>query len=98
MQSENEPGDMPAKTVLTTEMLKDLHAWSQRALDWHKKGKSAADWECKALPDEIADVIREKLNNAKNEIDIRRAFELEHEPADKAILQLAKAINNAAKE
>jgi hypothetical protein len=93
----NEPmppmDNMPAKgIVLTLPMLKDLNDWGERALAWHKRGKSAEDWECKALPAEIADEIRVKLRVAKNELDIQRAFQVTNQSE---IMMLAEALNNA---
>ena len=95
------PEDVPpAKAIhLTAPMIKDLEAWSGRALAWYKKGKGKAeDWECKALPDDIADGIRARLRAAKNELDIVKAFEISNTSKPRAVkseaLVLADAINN----
>ena len=94
------PEDVPpAKAIhLTAPMIKDLEAWSGRALAWFKKGKGKAeDWECKALPDDIADGIRERLRKVQNELDIVKAFEISNTTtATKSdALVLAEAINKA---
>jgi hypothetical protein len=83
--------------TLTVPMLKDLESWSERAIAWHKKGKSAVDWECKALPEELAETIRARLRVATNEYEIAKAFEFGGHNSDHAILTLADAINQAVK-
>lgn len=56
---------------------KDLALWYSKAKAWHLKGKgTAVDWENKHLREEIAAPIRLALANAKNELDIVKAFEV----------------------
>ena len=63
--------------LLSTEEMKDLTLWYSCAKRWFLKGKgTAVDWENKHLREEIALPIRQKLANAKNELDIKNAFDL----------------------
>ena len=63
--------------LLSADELKDLALWYSKAKAWHLKGKgNAVDWENKHLREEIAAPIRFKLADAKNEWDIRSAFDL----------------------
>jgi hypothetical protein len=93
----------PAKT-LTVDEIKDLNLWRQTAVRQFRKGHSPAiDWECKALPDDMADQIRARLKAAADEDAVSGAFELDTStltPApeyrsDAAILALAESINKA---
>jgi len=62
---------------LNAEMVKDLNLWRQVAVKRHRQGLAAAvDWECKALPDMIADGIRDRLRVATSEHDVLAAFEI----------------------
>lgn len=62
---------------LSTEEMKDLTLWYSKAKVWFLKGKgTAVDWENKHLREEIALPIRQKLANARNELDIKNAFDL----------------------
>lgn len=64
--------------LLSTEEMKDLTLWYSKAKTWFLKGKgTAVDWENKYLREEIALPIRQKLANAKNELDIKNAFDLQ---------------------
>lgn len=83
------------KAVLTPEEIKDLNLWHQRAKAWFKKGKSAADWRNRCLPEEVAAPIRIKLAEAESEEDIHKAFTIEA-GEDYGLLTLAEAINKAA--
>lgn len=73
---ENLPEDNPPK-ALTSDDLKDLALWHDKAKAWFKKDKGrAVDWENKHLPEEIAAPIRLKLATAETVGDIDRAFNL----------------------
>lgn len=61
---------------LSADEIKDLALWYDRAKQWFPKGKSAVNWECKDLREEIAAPIRLKLAEAKTEADIISAFSL----------------------
>lgn len=80
---------------------KDLALWYSKAKAWNLKGKgNAVDWENKHLREEIAAPIRVKLADAKNELDIVKAFEIgkarkEQPHDDSAIKSLADSINRA---
>lgn len=64
-------------TALTPDEVKDLSLWYSKAKAWNLKGKgNAVDWENKHLREEIAAPIRVKLADAKNELDIVKAFEI----------------------
>ncbi len=60
---------------LSTEEQKELALWEQRAKVWFPKGRSAVEWECKHLREEIAAPIRMKLSKAESYQDIKNAFE-----------------------
>lgn len=63
--------------LLSPEEMKDLGLWYTKAKAWFLKGKgTAVDWENKHLREEIALPIRQKLANAKSELDIKNAFDL----------------------
>lgn len=69
------------KKSLTPDELKDLTLWYSKAKAWHIKGRgNAVDWENKHLSEDIAAPIRAKLAQAKSELDIVKAFELEDAP------------------
>ena len=58
-------------------MIKDLALWKDIAVRcFRKKGTTAVDFECKALPEEYAAPVRLKLAEAKNESDIIKAFDV----------------------
>lgn len=96
---------MPVKTItLNADEVKDLALWRQMATRFFRKGKGmASDFECKALSEEIAGPIRVKLAEAKNELDIVKAFEINQtemlfaplEKPNEDIKALAEAINKA---
>mgnify|MGYP001589621487 CR=1 FL=1 len=99
-QTENPMDMMPGKSiVLTAPMLKDLKTWSDMAARFYRKGKGKAeDFECKALPADVADSIRAKLKSATNERDVIKAFEIGETTETKSdALILADAINEAIK-
>lgn len=85
--------------TLSPDETKDLALWYSKAKAWNIKGKgNAVDWENKHLREEIAAPIRMRLADAKNELDIVKAFELrrnEKARDDAAIRELAEAINRA---
>ena len=71
------PVQQPATPILNAAQIKDLDLWRQMAIRFFKKGKSPAiDFECKALTDEMAETIRERLKTATSEADILSAFEI----------------------
>jgi len=87
---------------LTPPMMTDLKTWCDMSRRFYGKGKEIPfDFECKALPEEIAAPIRKKLHEAKNEVDIIKAFEISDvitELADSGELKaLVDAINEATK-
>ena len=93
--------------TLSPDETKDLALWYSKAKSWNIKGKgNAVDWENKHLREEIAAPIRLRLADAKNELDIVKAFEIGRSatinkegttdappPSDKAIKQLAASID-----
>ena len=73
--TEDDPEDEPV--TLTAEMTKDLDLWRQVSVRRYRKGAGRArDFECKQLPDSIADGIRARLDMAKTEAEIVKAFEV----------------------
>jgi len=88
---------------LSPDETKDLALWYSKAKAWNLKGKgNAVDWENKHLREEIAAPIRLKLADAKNELDIVKAFEVGRPRRiakvvqdDSAIKSLADSINRA---
>ena len=88
---------------LSPDETKDLALWYSKAKAWNLKGKgNAVDWENKHLREEIAAPIRLKLADAKNELDIVKAFEVgrprriaKSVQDDSAIKSLAESINRA---
>ena len=71
------PKHLDSNLLLSTDEMKDLTLWYSKAKSWFLKGKgTAVDWENKHLREEIALPIRQKLANAKNELDIQNAFDL----------------------
>ena len=87
--------------TLSPDETKDLALWYSKAKAWSIKGKgTAVDWENKHLREEIAAPIRIRLADAKNELDIVKAFEIgkhHDKPAhdDSAIKALAASIDKA---
>ena len=88
---------------LSPDETKDLALWYSKAKAWNLKGKgNAVDWENKHLREEIAAPIRLRLADAKNELDIVKAFEVGRPRRivktvqdDSAIKTLADSINRA---
>jgi hypothetical protein len=70
--------EVPATTksfTLTAAETKDLALWQQMATRFFSKGKPLPiDFECKALPASIADLIRQKLMTAGNAYEVEQAF------------------------
>jgi hypothetical protein len=97
-----QPKPAPKKAIpLDSTMIKDLKTWCDMSVRFYGKGKAIpVDFECKALPEELAAPIRDKLRTAKSELDIVKAFEIEQivqtvDPIDKDELKaLIDAINN----
>lgn len=76
-QPEMDVEDEPSDVELTPDEVKDLSLWYSKAKSWNLKGKgNAVDWENKHLREEIAAPIRQKLADARNELDIVKAFEI----------------------
>lgn len=96
---EGEDMEEPIKSVsLSPNDIKDLALWQQMATRFFRKGKGmAVDFEAKSLSENIAAPIRLKLANAKNELDIVKAFEIEATQKSD-VLALAQAINRLADE
>jgi hypothetical protein len=90
----------PFGKALTAPMVKDLDLWRQIAMRCHTKGKgNAENFECKALPDELAQPIRASLTTAKTEDEINKAFEISGAPMAgrfDGLKELAAAINRAS--
>lgn len=99
-ETEDDAEEMPmvnATMSLTPDEMKDLALWYSKAVSWHAKGKSAQDWECKHLREDIAAPIRAKLKTAASEAEIKAAFEMPKSPAvkdDAELKALIDAINN----
>lgn len=97
--TETEPEVEPV--TLSPDETKDLALWYSKAKAWSIKGKgTAVDWENKHLREEIAAPIRIRLADAKNELDIVKAFEIgkHHDKPvqdDSAIKALAASIDKA---
>jgi hypothetical protein len=71
----------PAVRALSIEEIKDIKTWNDNALRHWKNGKGKdIGWECKALPDDIADGIRARLQAANTEEEINKAFEIAPRP------------------
>jgi hypothetical protein len=63
---------------MTAEMTKDLDLWRQVAVRRYRKSQGCAeDWECKALPEALAEVIRGKLRAAQSEAEVLKSFEIQ---------------------
>lgn len=97
-----EPVEKPAPqfraVVLSPDEMKDLALWYDKAKAWHKRGKSAADWESKHLRQEIVDSISAKLQDAKTMDAIEKAFvinEAEEKKPTEDYRALVEAINKA---
>ena len=85
---------------LTPDMTKDLKTWCDMSKRFLASGKAIpVDFECKALPEEMASPIRKMLQEAVNEDDVTKAFEVSDiitELADSGELKaLVNAINKA---
>jgi hypothetical protein len=69
----------PKSFKLSPTEMKEWVLWYDRTRQWFVKGKgtsAAIAWECKYLPENIAESIRLKLLNVKSEADIAAAFYL----------------------
>jgi hypothetical protein len=72
-QDEDEP-----TVAMTAEMTKDLDLWRQVAVRRYRKSQGCAeDWECKALPEALAEGIRGKLRAAQSEAEVLKSFEIQ---------------------
>jgi hypothetical protein len=82
---------------LNAEMVKDMNLWRQVAVKRFRKGLApAVDWECKALPNHLADGIRERLREAMTEVDILASFEVrEVQPQPDPWLDAATRLTSA---
>ena len=84
---------------MSPDEIKDLALWYSKAKAWNLKGKgNAVDWENKHLRESIAAPIRLRLADAKNELDIVKAFEVKASlPVENedSIRALADSINAA---
>jgi hypothetical protein len=64
--------------TLTGPMIEDLKTWSDMADRFYKKGKPLPiEFECKALPEEIAAVIPNRLRLVENDLDVIKAFDVD---------------------
>jgi len=90
------PKPLRKSIALDPDGMKELVAWRERAQKWFTKGKSAAEWECKYIPGDIAEQVRGKLKTAKSELDIVRAFEIETENDVDGMWAVAEALNRLA--
>jgi len=82
------------------EQYAEMKLWQEFAFRKYKRGDSLEfKFEVKTLPDEIADIIRDRLAGAEGEDGIKAAYTLdglpEVEQVDPAMLKLAEAINRA---
>lgn len=95
--------EAPQKSLtLTAAQIKELNLWRQISERCERKGKGrAADFECKALPAELADSIRTKLTTG---VPIPQAFEIGSTPQvelhydNDGLKALAEAINRAVEQ
>jgi hypothetical protein len=75
------PAEKPApfrSITLTMPMQEDLKTWGDMADRFYKKGKPLPiEFECKALPEEIAAVIRNRLRLVENDLDVIKAFDVD---------------------
>lgn len=86
-EKKDEDEEKPRKAVtITADQVKDLNLWRQIAERNFKKGKgAAADFECKALDEQTAGIIRLRLQAAKTLEDVTGAFEVQ--PAEKSYMK-----------
>jgi hypothetical protein len=111
IDEEQEADEEVKALTLSAAEIKDLALWRQMATRFFRKGKgTAVDFECKALPDTMAEPIREKLAVALTELDIVKAFDVGLVAREKAapvavvapdvlaIRELAQAINGAVEQ
>jgi len=102
---EKKPEEKPKEKIvekkdisLSADQIKELALWRQIAERCERKGKGrAVDFECKTIPAEMADDIREKLQSGT----IAQAFEVTNTPIvtrgydSEGLKALAEAINRA---
>ena len=98
---EEEPEPIPAKTfVPSIDQYRELEFWQTLAFRRLKRGESVDfDFRYKTLPASVVQDIQAKLADVKTDDDIRQAFDLHDrtdEKTDKAIIELAEAMNRAA--
>jgi len=85
-------------TTLTIQQLRELELWQDMAFRKLKQKKDLDfPFVCKAVPEEIASKIRDRLPDCKNERDIENCFQMSHREDD-AIKQLADALNKAVEK
>jgi hypothetical protein len=88
--------------TLNANEISDIALWKQAAKRWYPKGKSAMDWETKHLSPEMTKMIRTRLMNASNELELIEAFEIDTTETKsseaQAILTLADSLNKLAEK
>ena len=88
--------------TLNANEISDIALWKQAAKRWYPKGKSAMDWEPKHLSPEMTKMIRTRLMNASNELELIEAFEIDTTETKsseaQAILTLADSLNKLAEK
>lgn len=91
------------KFIPTLDQLRELDLWQSFALRKFRKGHPLAfPFECRSLPDELADAIRAQLASSTDEEAVKAAFDVGESPValksgtDFAILELAAALNRVA--
>jgi hypothetical protein len=88
--------EMKNATLLTLPQLRELEHWQDLAFRKFKQGKALNfPWVCKALPEDVASRIRERLVRCRTEEEIEQAFELSARDDDEALKMLADALNRA---
>lgn len=88
--------DKKDETRLNADMIKDLDLWRQMSVRFFNNKKALPiDFECKALPEYMAKEIRSKLEFAKTEDEILKAFEI-GSTKDAALWAVADALNKIA--
>lgn len=100
-----EPVSMPAKFVPSIEQLRELDLWQTFAFRKLKRGESLIfPFTAKTLPDEIADTIRVRLEQANGADEIKAAFEITDLPdiksmpdiQDQELIELIEVLNRVA--
>lgn len=95
----------PAKFIPTIEQVRELDLWQTFAFRKLKRGESLVfPFTAKTLPDEIADTIRVRLEQANGADEIKAAFEITDLPdiksmpdiQDQGLIELIEALNRVA--